>query len=210
MSQNKEHLLLIFTRNPELGKVKSRLAADIGEHAALEIYNFLLEHTHKITKNLPIAKEVWYSNEVPQKDLWNEGDFYKKAQQGIDLGERMLHAFEKGFNNGYKYISIIGSDMFDIDSSHLQEAFSKLERNDAVIGPATDGGFYYLGLSKPIYSLFANKDWGTDTVFKSCMHDLKNYQTAQLSAKNDVDYLSDIKDIDVFKPFLSNNKKLNK
>lgn len=204
MAENKKHLILIFTRNPELGKVKSRLAADVGEQTALDIYKFLLDHTYKVTKDLQVDKEVWYSNEIPKMDLWDKGIYSKKAQKGIDLGERMQYAFEQGFSNGYKYISIIGSDMYDINNADLQEAFKKLEHNDAVIGPATDGGFYYLGLSKPIYSLFKNKTWGTATVFKDCMHNLKNHKTSQLSAKNDVDYLSDIKDIDVFKPFLHN------
>lgn len=200
---NSTHLLLIFTRNPELGKVKSRLAADVGEQTALDIYNFLLAHTHKITKDLKVDKQVWYSNDIPKKDLWDKGNFTKHAQIGIDdLGARMQYAFEQGFQNGYKHISIIGSDLYDINQIDLEVAFAKLENQDAVIGPATDGGFYYLGLSKSINTLFKNKKWGTNTVLNNCLSDLKKYKTTQLSAKNDVDYLSDILDVDVFKPFL--------
>ena len=203
MIKSKEHLLLIFTRNPELGKVKSRLAADVGEQAALNIYKFLLEHTHKVTRGLKVDKQVWYSNAIPKEDLWDEGNFAKRTQMETDdLGARMQVAFEQGFQKGYKHISIIGSDLYDISQTDLEEAFRMLENNDAVIGPATDGGFYYLGLSKPIDKVFKNKKWGTDAVLKDCLNDLKKYKTAQLSAKNDVDYLSDISDIDVFKPFL--------
>lgn len=200
---NSTHLLIIFTRNPELGKVKSRLAAEVGQQVALDIYKFLLAHTHKITRNLKADKQVWYSNSVPNNDLWDEGAFTKHKQIEVeDLGARMQYAFEQGFQKGYKYISIIGSDLYDICQSDLEVAFARLENQDAVIGPATDGGFYYLGLSKSINTLFKNKSWGKNTVLSDCLNDLKKYKTIQLSAKNDVDYLSDISDIDVFKPFL--------
>ena len=207
---NSEHLLIIFTRNPELGKVKSRLAADVGEQAALDIYKLLLQHTHYVTSNLNVDKQVWYSNEVPEFDLWDNGDYRKFKQIGEeDLGKRMQSAFELGFKEGYKNISIIGSDLYDITQADLENAFNLLEVNDAVIGPATDGGFYYLGMSKPIYSLFKNKNWGTNTVLDACLVDLKNCKNEQLSAKNDVDFMSDIIDIDVFKPFLRITKENN-
>jgi len=203
MELNSEHLLIIFTRNPELGKVKSRLAADVGKQAALDIYKFLLEHTHKVTKNLSADKQVWYSNEVPKNDLWSVGNYTKHRQiDNDDLGVRIQQAFDLGFKKGYKHISIIGSDLYDISQTDLEQAFETLKNNEAVIGPAIDGGFYYLGLSKPIDSLFKNKEWGTSSVLNSCLEDLKNFKTEQLSAKNDVDFLSDIEDIDVFKPFL--------
>lgn len=203
MILNSKHLLIIFTRNPELGKVKSRLAADVGEQAALNIYKFLLAHTHKVTKELKVDKEVWYSNSIPDKDLWDKGAFTKHAQiENDDLGARMQYAFDRGFKKGYKYISIIGSDLYDISQADMEQALSQLENKDAVIGPATDGGFYYLGLSRSINTLFKNKKWGSNSVLEDCLNDLKKYKIAQLSAKNDVDYLSDISDIDVFKPFL--------
>ena len=101
-----KNLLMIFTRNPELGKVKSRLAADIGEEKALEIYKFLLQHSQKITSPLKVDKQVWYSEEIWDNDIWPNDQFSKHLQQGKDLGERMQFAFEKGFAAGYKNIII--------------------------------------------------------------------------------------------------------
>ena len=86
------NLLIIFTRNPELGKCKTRLAATIGNFAALEVYKLLLGHTVSITKNLGLDKEVYYSNKPIENDIWNSTIYHKKQQQGEDLGERMLHA----------------------------------------------------------------------------------------------------------------------
>jgi len=197
-----KNLLMIFTRNPELGKVKSRLAADIGEEKALEIYKFLLQHSQKITSPLKVDKQVWYSEEIWDNDIWSNDQFSKHLQQGKDLGERMQFAFEKGFAAGYTNIIIIGSDLYDITSAEIEHAFQKLTENEAVIGPATDGGFYLLGLSVEEYAIFKNKEWGTSTVLKDSLESIKNLKSFQLSPKNDVDYLSDIEHIDVFQQFL--------
>ena len=203
--KNKTNLLLIFTRNPELGKVKSRLAADVGDKNALEIYKILLNHTFNITKNLAIDKQVWYSENIPKSDLWSTADFKKMLQpETEDLGERMEFAFKKGFYEGYQNIIIIGSDLYDISPSEIEHAFQLLKNNNAVIGPATDGGFYLLGLSNPIPELFKNKKWGTNTVLKDTLINLKNYSFEQLDPKNDVDYLSDIEGIEIFKPYTEN------
>lgn len=198
-----DSLLLIFTRNPELGKVKSRLAADIGKDKALEIYKFLLDHTQKVTLPLNIDKQVWYSEEVWENDIWSSQNYTKHLQVGKDLGERMQFAFEQGFEKGYKYISIIGSDLYDITSVEIEAATQKLKEHDVVIGPATDGGFYLLGLSVKDYKIFKNKEWGTSSVFKDCMDSVKKLKTCQLSSKNDVDYLSDIEHVKAFKQFLN-------
>lgn len=202
--QKSRNLLLIFTRNPELGKVKSRLAKDIGAKAALEIYKFLLNHTKTITQNLKgVDKQVWYSENIPAQDIWDSNFFDKKEQcNHPDLGKRMLHAFQEGFHNGYENIIIIGSDLYDIQTEDIQYAFEKLDQHDAIIGPATDGGFYLLGLKKVIPEIFENKEWGTPSVLQKTLTDLENYNYTKLNAKNDVDYLSDIKDISIFRPFL--------
>jgi len=94
---NSKNLLLIFTRNPELGKCKTRLAAKVGDDAALEIYKFLLNHTAGITKNLYATKAVYYSEEIWENDIWDPTVFDKKLQEGADLGERMANAFKDGF-----------------------------------------------------------------------------------------------------------------
>ncbi len=139
-----KNLLIIFTRNPELGKCKTRLAATVGDEAALNIYSFLLEHTVAITKDLAVEKQVHYSVKIRKNDLWDKSVYSKNKQEGPDLGMRMHYAFEQGFEQGYKNIIIIGSDMFDMNQTDLEVAFEALNRSNFVIGPATDGGYYLL------------------------------------------------------------------
>lgn len=197
-----KNLLLIFTRNPELGKVKSRLAKDVGEQSALDIYKFLLNHTKKVTQNLPVDKQVWYSENVNENDIWDAEIYSKKEQlQVADLGDRMQLAFQAGFDKGYEKIIIIGSDLYDIETKDLEVAFGILNTKEAVIGPATDGGFYLLGMKTMIAEVFQNKNWGSESVLQDTLHDLEKYNFHTLEERNDVDYLSDIENNDVFKPF---------
>lgn len=204
MKRDHENLLLIFTRNPELGKCKTRLAASVGDNTALAIYIFLLEHTVSVTHSLNLTKEVYYSKVIQEDDLWDPGVYQKSIQQGSDLGERMANAFKAGFKAGYKKIAIIGSDLYDLSSEDLEEAFKMLQTNDFVLGPASDGGYYFLGMTHFIPDIFINKDWGTSGVLEDTLADLKNKNVYLLETKNDVDVLEDIADVSAFQPFLKN------
>lgn len=136
-------LLIIFIRNAEWGKVKTRLAKSIGNDNALDLYNFLLKHTAEISTPLPIDKWVFYSEEIIQEDVWPCDQFIKKKQKGENLGLRMKNAFIEGKSAGYNNIIIIGSDLFDITTEELSQAFATLNNSDVVIGPAIDGGYYF-------------------------------------------------------------------
>ena len=197
-----KRLLIIFTRNPELGKCKTRLAAAVGDQAALAIYIFLLKHTVKVTENLEATKQVHYSNKVHHNDLWNDAKFEKRQQNGADLGLRMQHAFEEGFKEGYEQIIIIGSDLYDVNQEDLANAFNALENHDYVVGPAEDGGYYLLGMKHLKPALFQNKNWGTSSVLKDTLTNLENESLQLLPPKNDVDYYEDIQNIEVFQQFL--------
>ncbi|MDT0691517.1 TIGR04282 family arsenosugar biosynthesis glycosyltransferase [Salegentibacter sp. F188] len=198
----KDNLLLIFTRNPEFGKVKTRLAKDTGDKTALEIYKFLLKHTVSVTKQLKITKRVYYSEESQQNDIWEKAFFEKRIQKGSSLGERMKNAFEEGFQDGYRKIAIIGSDLFDIQQKDLEEAFEELQKNEYVIGPAEDGGYYFLGMKSLNCSLFSEKNWGTDSVLHDTLKDLQDHQVKLLKTRNDVDTLDDIRNNPAFQQFL--------
>ena len=199
---NSKNLLLIFTRNPELGKCKTRLAATIGDTNALEVYKFLLQHTASITHGLNVHKKVYYSESIWENDVWDEMRYDKRAQKGVNLGERMARAFSEGFNNGFEKIVIIGSDMLDLSQSDIENAFATLEENDFVIGPAEDGGYYLLGMKYFKPQLFKGKQWGKDTVFADSMANLQSEKVSVLPIKNDIDVYEDIKDIEAFQPFL--------
>ncbi|WNW01353.1 TIGR04282 family arsenosugar biosynthesis glycosyltransferase [Tenacibaculum sp. HL-MS23] len=197
-----KNLLLIFTRNPELGKAKTRLAKTVGDETALDIYKFLLDKTKEVTTNLPCDKAVYYSVKVRENDIWNNDVFKKHQQEGEDLGIRMLNAFKDGFEAGYEKIMIVGSDLYDLTPNHINDAFSKLDTNDVVIGPAEDGGYYLLGMKNLQSAIFKNKKWGTATVRKDTLKDLHKVSVHLLEELNDVDVFDDIKNHKAFQHFL--------
>ena len=190
-----KEVLIIFVKNPELGKVKTRLAATVGNEKALEIYKLLLSYTKKITESLPQDKWVFYSDKVTSGDIWDDNLYHKEAQSVGDLGQKMLAAFKHCFDRGYEKVSIIGSDTMDINASILQRAFSSLENQEVVIGPAQDGGYYLLGMNKLYSSLFKNKKWSTESVFKNTVSDIERQGLSycKLEKLHDIDTESDWK-----------------
>jgi len=202
-----KNLLVIFTRNPKLGKCKTRLAATVGDQSALDIYKFLLNHTAAITKEVNAAKQVWYSEEIWEHDIWDKNVFDKRLQNGANLGVRMANAFQEGFASGYERIIVMGSDMYDLNKRNLEKAFHFLENNDYVLGPAEDGGYYLVGMTSFNPTIFTNKNWGTATVLQDTLNDLQNDTIQLLDVKNDVDIYEDIATIDAFQPFLKHLEK---
>ncbi len=195
-------LLLIFTRNPELGKVKTRLAKTIGNETALKIYRFLLEKTRDISLKVDSDKAVYYSVKIRKNDIWDSEIFQKHQQFGEDLGIRMLNAFKNGFEANYEKIIIIGSDLYDLSPSSIEEGFQKLDENDVVIGPAKDGGYYLLGMNSLQQNVFYNKKWGEESVRKDTLEDLKDKKVLLLKELNDVDIFEDIEYHPAFQHFL--------
>ena len=200
-SMNKK-LLLIFTRNPELGKAKTRLAKTVGDETALEIYKFLLEKTRDIALQVNTDKAVYYSVKIREQDMWHKDNFQKHQQQGEDLGIRMKNAFQNGFEAGYQKVMIIGSDLYDLTPNDIEVAFQKLETNDVVLGPAEDGGYYLLGMNSLQKDVFENKEWGTSTVRAATLKDLETKKVHLLKPLNDVDVYEDIEHHPAFQQFL--------
>ena len=199
MSKN---LLIVFTRNPELGKVKTRLAKTVGNAIALKIYTFLLERTRDIAVQVSADKAVYYSVKVRENDIWDANNFQKHQQVGEDLGIRMLHAFKNGFKAGYEKVMIIGSDLYDLTAETIENAFIALKDNEVVIGPAEDGGYYLLGMNSLEEKVFKNKKWGTETVRKNTLEELKDKKVFLLGELNDVDVFEDIEHHPAFQTFL--------
>lgn len=181
--------LVIFAKNTEAGKVKTRLAATIGEEAALAVYYQLLSYTASITNDLSVDKFVFYSGYIEKLDAWDNNHYFKQIQQGNDLGERMQQAFETIFEKGYREIVIIGTDCHELQANIISKAFTSLDSHDVVIGPAADGGYYLLGMKQPYLTLFENISWSTNTVF---------YETILKCKTSQLDYclLPILRDID--------------
>ncbi len=205
LSHTTQQALLILTRNPELGKCKTRLAATIGDKAALAVYTFLLRHTAAVTQTLEHTdKHVYYSERLGDGQIWAPSVFTGHVQQGADLGARIQHAFGEAFAAGYSKVVLIGSDLYELYPADLAAAFASLDTHEAVVGPATDGGYYLLGLTRLVPALFRDKAWGTDTVLEATLGDLEGTPTFLLPARNDIDRYEDIAGNPVFTPFLKN------
>ena len=189
-----KNLLIIFYRNPQLGRIKTRLAAEIGDSKALAIYLFLSAHTRNITEHLPEDKVVFYSDYIDTEDSWTNSIYQKDLQNGPDLGQRMYNAFSNGFERGYQSICIVGTDCFELTSSIITDAFNALTSFDAVIGPAKDGGYYLLGMNQLRKEFFANKSWSTDSVFKDTIADFQkaSIKFHELPVLSDVDERADL------------------
>jgi uncharacterized protein len=190
-----ERLLIIFTKNPEAGLVKTRLACSVGDKKALEIYKTLRRHTALVTRQVDVERMVYYSRFIPSSDLFLTKDFSLRLQEGDELGARMLHAINKGFETGFRHIVLIGTDCYELNREILDNAFSALERSDVVIGPAIDGGFYLIGLNRMISELFLARQWSTPDVFKETTSILQELSIPYelLTTLPDIDTLDDLK-----------------
>ncbi|MFI1773200.1 TIGR04282 family arsenosugar biosynthesis glycosyltransferase [Thalassobellus citreus] len=198
---NKE-LIIVFVKNIKLGKVKTRLAKTIGNQAAFEVYSELVKITELATKNIQTDKRIYFSDAVVDTKWANN---YKTVQEGNDLGERMKNAFKKGFEDGYKRIVLIGSDLPDINSQHIENGLKALNNTEVVFGPAEDGGYYLIGLNKMHDFIFENKPWSQSNLLeKTCSElDKKNIKFTTLVSLNDIDTFEDLTASSFYK---SNNK----
>jgi len=189
MSKN---LIIVFVRNPELGKVKTRLSKTVGDANALDIYKILLKHTASVIQQISSDKAVYYSEKIQYNDVWDDRRFQKKLQEGDDLGARMENAFETAFKDLYENVVIVGSDLYDLKPSHIEDAFTALKNHDLVIGPSLDGGYYLLGMKAVHPAVFKNKKWGTDSVLEATLTNLKQQNVKVLEALNDIDTFEDL------------------
>ena len=189
-----KRLLLIFYRNPVIGGVKTRLAKTAGDEKALAVYLFMAAHTRRLTENLLVDKRVYYSDFIDREDAWDNHSFQKFIQAGDDLGERMLNAFREGYRDGYEAISIIGTDCLELTSSILASAFQELNQKDVVLGPAKDGGYYLLGMTRLWPEFFQGKAWSTSSVAKDTIRDCEQLELSYslLPVLQDVDEEADL------------------
>lgn len=184
-------ILIIFLKPFSLGKVKTRLAKDIGDHQALEVYRTLVRHTVQEAQKLFLSGGVelclCYSEEPDTLSRY-PGAYQSIVQSDGNLGDRMHNAIEWAHQEGFRKKIIIGSDCASITVAHLTKAYQLLDENDLVIGPAEDGGYYLIGVKAPDEAIFKDIHWSTNSVYDST---LKNIREARLRVDN-LDMLSDI------------------
>lgn len=188
-----KHAVIVFQKTPELGKVKTRLAASIGDKGALRVYQFLLQHTHRVLENFPADIHVFIAGAYDASSS-QPSNYFFHMQEGEDLGARMDTAFTKLLSSGYQKVLIIGTDCYDLSPEILRQAFAELTQRDLVIGPARDGGYYLLGMRKPAPELFIGIPWSTSSVFRDTMDCAKKLglSCAVLPVLSDVDTAEDL------------------
>jgi len=186
-------VLLIFIKNPVLGRVKTRLARTVGDAEALRIYHILLEKTRLAALGASTQRWLFYSDKAASGDGWDDAVFQKFTQQGDDLGARMADAFQRAFAEGADRVLIIGSDCPELDSAILNDAFSLLDHHDFVLGPTPDGGYYLLGMRAFEPSVFADIAWSTETVRAATLEKIRTLgkSCALLPELSDVDTEAD-------------------
>ncbi len=188
-----ENALIIFIKNPELGKVKTRLAKTTGPQRALKIYLQLLAHTRDIAMAVKhIDRKLYYSNYIAPDDNWPASHFEKCLQTKGNLGLKMAAAFQETLQE-YSKAVIIGSDCASLTPQILSDAFHTLEHHDFVIGPATDGGYYLLGMKQFTPALFENIAWSTETVLSTTIQRIEALRQSfrLLPELSDIDHEED-------------------
>ncbi|HEY0017890.1 MAG TPA: TIGR04282 family arsenosugar biosynthesis glycosyltransferase [Longimicrobium sp.] len=186
-------------RAPELGRVKTRLAASIGGRAALRVYKRLAEHTLAQARALAaegVEVRIHYApaDAGAAVRAWlGEGSVYLPQAEG-DLGMRMGDAFARAFADGADRVVIVGSDLPEISAPLLRRAFHLLDGCPAVVGPARDGGYYLLGMTGMIGGVFEGIEWSTPGVLAATLDRLRaaGVQPAMLDTLADVDTAEDL------------------
>ena len=188
--------LILFVKNKETGRVKTRLAKTIGDEKAMVVYQALIDHTKSILDPLPVHKVVYYSKQIPLRDQFPISLYDKEIQPQGDLGQKMAHAFQTQFRLGAKQVMIIGSDCPELTTEILEQGLQLLKEKDVVLGPAKDGGYYFLGMNSFHPQLFENKAWSTADVLLDTILDLDKATLTYhlLPTLGDVDYEEDLTD----------------
>ena len=189
----KNRLLLIFIKNPIPGKVKTRLGKSIGHDAAVEVYKKLLKRTREAAIAANCDCHLYYGDYINQQDDWSPKYFEKFLQHSGDLGARMNQAFAQSFERGYSKVLIIGSDCPEMSEAVIHKGFDTLDEADTVLGPATDGGYYLLGM-RSYYNLFEDIAWSTEHVFESTVKKIEanGRSFGKMTEMSDLDTIEDL------------------
>ncbi|MGA1872441.1 MAG: TIGR04282 family arsenosugar biosynthesis glycosyltransferase [Thermoplasmatota archaeon] len=190
--------IIPMVRSPRKGKVKKRLAADIGEDAALELYKCFVMDILDSLEGIRADIIIGYHPEEDRDAVieWLGGDLHLIPQAGVDLGERQAHLLGQAFTRGYIKAAVMITDAPDIPAGYIDEAFSLLEDNDVVVGPCHDGGYYLIGFRKDMFrpAFFSEADWSGPLVKDMMTKRLKEagLECADLDPWWDIDNMEDL------------------
>lgn len=193
--------VILFVKTPERGNVKSRLASAVGEECAQHIYkSFILDVLGALERSgNPVRIFFFPPDSGEAMENWLGRACPLMPQTGKDLGERMESAFAQLFSEGGERAVLIGSDIPDLTDSIISSAFESLDHSDAVIGPASDGGYYLIGFKRGTFlpDIFHGITWSTGSVFHDTMKtfERRRYRVEVLPEWRDVDTIDDLLDL---------------
>jgi rSAM/selenodomain-associated transferase 1 len=194
-------MILFFVKAPARGQVKSRIASLMGEAVVQELYrSFVLDMLQTVDQT-GISSLICYHPAEAEAEVksWLGRERAYLAQRGSDVGERMEHAFREAFSRGWTRAVLLGSDIPDLPGSLLVDALGRLDGNDAVIGPAEDGGYYLIGFRNETFlpEIFHGIPWSTDAVFSMTSAALARAGRTvhRLPAWRDIDTVHDLQDL---------------
>jgi hypothetical protein len=161
--------LIVFTRYPEPGESKTRLIPALGPRGAADLHRKMTEHTlswaRRWKERCAGSLEVYFTGRNEESfQEWLGPDLSYRPQPEGDLGGRMDEAFHQAFREGAEKVVIVGTDCPGLSEDLAQDAFAGLDQGDAALGPAKDGGYYLIGLRRPVEELFRGIPWGTTEV----------------------------------------------
>jgi len=191
-----KNLFGIFVKYPEPGKVKTRLAKDVGKEKAAAVYRHLVEKAVCQTKPARKDFDRVIFCDPPDRlaafESWFPGE-HIIGQRGSDIGERMDNALRELLGRGAKKAVITGADIPDLTSEIIRKAFAALDRADVVIGPAMDGGYYLIGMKAPHSEIFRNIPWSTGNVLKESIARIRQsgWTCIAVQTLSDIDTLDD-------------------
>ena len=189
----------MFAKYWEPGRVKTRLAAAIGDQAASSLYRrFVLTLLHRfagvgqrrVLAYAPAERRTEFESLVAD-------DWILASQGGGDLGERMQHYFAEAFRSGADRVVLIGSDSPNLPVEYVHDAFQQLDRYPVVLGPADDGGYYLVGAAGGVPPIFAGILWSSSQVWTQTVDLLRDADCPYgvLPAWYDVDDLAGLRRI---------------
>lgn len=188
-----------MTRYPAPGRAKTRLIPVLGPAGAARLHRKLAEaavaQTDRLSAQRDIKVELRYTGTImSEMTAWLGAGRSYCDQGGGDLGQRLIRAFQDAFDAGAHRVAVIGTDCPDLNAETIGRAFDLLMGSVVVVGPASDGGYYLIGLSRPFPALFHDIKWGGPDVFaqtvdKARAHGLK---TEFLPVLSDIDRPEDL------------------
>jgi rSAM/selenodomain-associated transferase 1 len=187
--------LVIFARAPQLGRVKTRLAAELGDQRALAVYRELAERAVGAVRGAAPVIVVSYAppDAADEMTCWLGGDLLYDPQAAGDLGARMHAAIAARRAAGARRVVVIGTDCPGVTAPVVRSAFAALDDADLVLGPAADGGYYLIGMREPHAVLFHDVPWSTDRTLAVTLERARaaRLRVALLHTLRDVDTADD-------------------